>query len=110
MSDEFFAPGVDVQAILQWPELADVRAELDDPRFLNRSHGARHTYNDGCRGPLCRLTIKLRKRARTERAAQAEGRTLTETKPREYDRDDLLLAIIKWHKENVILRRLEAAS
>lgn len=41
---------------------AQVDEELADPLYLHLRHGHRHTYNLGCRGPLCRRSGRLNMR------------------------------------------------
>lgn len=89
--------------------LADVVAELNDPRFGNRQHGTRRTNELGCSGPMCRLIEKRRGRLRTQRKAAREGKTIR-SRGREYDRDDLLDEIIKWHRVDLAMRRARSVA
>lgn len=95
-----------ITEILEWPELEDVKAELEDYRFLTRSHGTGGTAALGCHGPLCRKLERDKRRRRTERKAKREGREV-ELRDRIYDRDALLEAITTWHKMQIFLRRME---
>lgn len=99
---------LDIPALLTWPEMADVLAEINDPRFGGRSHGSRATYAVKCRGPLCTKVEREKQRAKNERTARAAGRPYQASIHRKYDRDALLTAIIRWHKREMALRRLEA--
>lgn len=90
-----------------WAELPeDVIAELNDPRFENRTHGIRGTYakaadgGKGCRGPLCRKAERdegadkyARRRARDGKTARS-GLKDEEARAR----DELLDQIILWHR------------
>lgn len=89
--------------------LKDVVDELNDPRYGNRQHGSRATAALRCRGPLCRKAERDRSRKRNEARALRSGRDFAEG-TREYDRDDLLDAIIRWHKSVLALRRVESIS
>lgn len=40
----------------------DVAEELSDPRFMFRKHNCRATYALGCRGPLCRMKERHKRR------------------------------------------------
>jgi hypothetical protein len=100
---------ISIEEILKWPEMEDIRAELDDPRFLTRSHGSRSTYALKCHGTLCKYAERVRGRKRTEQKAVNEGRRV-QLRGRMYDRDALIEAIIVWHKKEMALRRLEDAS
>lgn len=42
----------------------EILFELTDERFFNRTHGSRKTYDDHCRGPLCRKSERDRSRRR----------------------------------------------
>lgn len=98
-----------------WAELPDdVIAELNDPRFENRTHGVRGTYakaadgGKGCRGPLCRKAERdegadkyARRRAKTGKTART-GLKDEEARAR----DELLDRIILWHKNQRALSRL----
>lgn len=108
MSDD--VNGLDIAAILEWPELKDVKDELDDPRFSGRSHGSRATYAKKCHGPLCSKAERDRGRNRNQKRAGDSGRPYQASIHRKYDRDDLLEAIIVWHKRAKALARLERAS
>jgi hypothetical protein len=96
--------------ILEWPEMADVKEELADPRYASRSHGGRSTYALKCRGPLCRYAERFRGRKRNQKKAAQAGREYVEGPTRKYDRDDLLAAIIVWHRRDLALRKIDAAS
>ena len=89
--------------------LRDVIEEVDDPRFGNRQHGSRATFALGCHGPLCRKVERDRSRRRNETRALKSGRSYSQG-AREYDRDDLLNAILKWHKIKLMHRRIEELS
>ena len=98
---------VPIDFILTMNELTDVREELADPRFGGRSHGSRATYAKNCHGPLCSKVERDRGRLRNEARAERAGRNYRVSGQREYDRDDLLDAIIVWHKRQNALRKLE---
>lgn len=85
--------------------LADVVEELNDARYANRQHGSRATAALRCRGPLCRKSERDRSRRRNELRATRAGREFAEGY-REYDRDDFLDAVIRWHKEVLARRRV----
>lgn len=79
----------------------DVRDELSDPEFINRTHGRRSTYAVGCRGPLCRKAERdeaerkyQRKRARL--GAEPARTGLKDLKSRA--RDEELASIQAWHE------------
>lgn len=98
-----------ITEILTWPEMEDVRKELEDPRYANRKHGSRATKALRCDGPLCRLAERLRARKRNEERAKNAGRPYEPSPHRKYDRDDLLLAIIEWHGADLLQRRKTAS-
>lgn len=54
--------------------LAAVEAELADPDYTGRDHHDLHTYNEGCRGPLCRKRSRDygRERYRSVKAVPAQ--------------------------------------
>lgn len=112
MSDESWLVGIDVYSLLDWPEMKDVNDELSNPRLANRTHGSRATYALGCRGPLCSIAERDRARRRNELRAHRQNREYRAggTKGRTYDRDDLLLALIVWHKKEIALNRIARAS
>lgn len=98
-----------------WASLPDdVREELLDPRFENRTHGTRGTYakaadkGKGCRGPLCRKAERdqgANKYARRQARQGKVARTgLKDDKVRE--RDDLLALIADWHYRQRHLAKL----
>lgn len=98
---------VEIEEIITWPELTEVRDELTDPRFLNYTHGGRSTYSKtGCRGPLCKRAQAVSiKKYTAERRERESGR-----KYKPYNRDEtpmaeLLDAIILWHREKRALFR-----
>ena len=97
-----------IAQILEWPELADVKAELEDPKYGNRSHGSGGTSAKGCHGPLCKKRERDKRRQRTANKAKREGREVAYAE-RLYDRDALLEAITVWHRTDVFKRRLEAS-
>lgn len=107
MSDNSWLNGISVDELLEWPEMADVKQELNDARFGTRAHGSRATYAEGCHGPLCRTVEKHRARLRNQVRAFRAGREYEEggKKGREYDRDDLLLALVEWHKLQLAVER-----
>ena len=99
--------GTPMTVILALPEMADVMKELADPRFSGRSHGSRATYALKCEGPLCKIAERLRGRRRNEAKAARLGIEYIPGDNRIYDRDDLLLAVIAWHKMDLYRRKLE---
>lgn len=101
------AEDVSLAAILEWPEMADVKAELSDPHFASRRHGSRATYALGCRGPLCKKKERDRARIRNETRAKAAKREYAASVNRKYDRDDLLDALFIWHVQDLAVRRVE---
>lgn len=98
---------ISLLAVLEWPEMADVKNELADPNFASRRHGSRATYALGCRGPLCRKKERDRARIRNKTRAQAQHREYVESVNRKYDRDELLDALFIWHVQELALRRVE---
>lgn len=84
----------------------DVLEELNDPRFLNRTHGTRGTYakasdgGKGCRGPLCRKSERDEGHAKYARKRARDGKDarvgLLDEEARA--RDELLTRIIAWHR------------
>lgn len=100
MSDE-----LPIEQILLWPEMKDVKEELDDPRFATRQHGSRATYALRCSGPLCSKRERDRARRRNEERARTAGREYSPSDRRMYDRDEILEAVIAWHKQELAKRR-----
>lgn len=96
-----------IEQILTLPEMADVRAEIEDPRFATRRHGSRATSALGCSGPLCKKAERDRMRKRNEEKAKAAGREFR-PRSRKYDRDALLEAVFEWHKIDLAVRRVQA--
>lgn len=98
-----------------WDELPDdVREELADPRFSDRTHGIRGTYakaadgGKGCRGPLCR---KAERDEGAEKYARQRARQGKTARPGLKDeevraRDEELSRIILWHRGQRELARL----
>jgi len=97
-----------IEQILEWPEMADVIEELESIKFLTRQHGSRATAAVGCNGPLCRKAERDRQRERNEEKATAAGRTYV-PRQRLWDRDELIDAIIEWHKNQLTEGRQERA-
>ena len=84
---------------LEKPENADIFFELNDSKFLSRTHGTRSTYADGCRGPLCRWSERERGRARHAKRQAAKGKGVLNMPPGPArDRDDLIRRVIAWHR------------
>lgn len=84
---------------LEGSENADIRAELDNPEFANRTHATRSTYAGGCRGPLCRKSERDRARQRHEQKQKAKGVKVKPAAPRpERERDYFLRRVIYWHR------------
>ncbi len=104
-----FQPRVDQILVLFADQLADVLEELNDPRYANRQHGSRATSALGCNGPLCKKAERDRSRRRNHARAARQGRMYKEG-PRMYDRDDLMDAIIRWHKLKMVERRMEGVA
>jgi hypothetical protein len=94
-----------IQELLLWPEMADVKAELDNPKFATRRHGSRATSALGCDGPLCKKAERDRMRRRNQLKAQQAGREFR-PRTRKYDRDALLEAIYDWHIVDLAVRRV----
>lgn len=103
MSDEISIP-----EILKMPEMKDVVDELADARYGGLMHGSRATYAKKCHGPLCTFAERKKGRRRNEVVAGRAGRSYQASIHRKYDRDDLLEAIIAWHKRDLAIRRIEA--
>jgi hypothetical protein len=97
---------ISVEEILKWPEMDDVRQELEDPTYANRRHGSRATYALGCHGPLCRKKERMRGRNRNETTASRLGKDYEPSPRRIYDRDAVLDAISNWHAQELALRRI----
>lgn len=98
---------IKIEQILEWPEMADVKAELEDPRFGGRRH-SRATAALGCNGPLCRKAERDRSRNRNQQRAKEAGRAYRPSDSRLYDRDDLLQAIYTWHVLELAKRKLRS--
>jgi hypothetical protein len=47
-----------------WNEIIE---ELYDPRWVTRSHNSTGTYDKGCRGPLCRKSVRENARRKSDR-------------------------------------------
>ncbi len=76
----------------------DVRAELEDPKFLTRQHYSRATYAKGCHGPLCKLAETHRGRVRNQdRAVGALREYRPNLDARKTDREAELMPIVEWH-------------
>lgn len=75
----------------------DIILELEDPDFATRTHGARRTHVEGCRGPLCREAERLYGNKRFGSKPLAENA----------DYYALLARVTAWHKEQ---RQLAKAS
>lgn len=82
-----------------WTELPDdVKAELQDPKFLTRKHYSRATYALGCHGPLCGAKERDRGRIRNEERAKSQGREYRPViKARDLERDALMNKIVDWY-------------
>jgi hypothetical protein len=80
---------------------ADVRAELEDPEYITRSHYSRATYAEGCRGPLCRKAERDRGRRRNEHRATEAGREYEAKSDQRMEDDPLLDRIIDWHRSQI---------
>lgn len=98
-----------IEQIILLPGMEDVAEELNNPNYANRQHGSRATLALNCNGPLCKFAERKRSRKRSEVRALREGREY-KTRLQTYDRDDLLNAIIKWHKIKLMERRIEELS
>lgn len=59
----------------------ELNDELNDPRYMDLRHGARHTRNMGCTGPLCKKAMRDWQRERTAQWHARRGTT-----PRPYRR------------------------
>lgn len=83
-----------------WNDLPlDVRAELEDPAFIGRTHHKKATYAKGCRGLLCRKSERDEARDITREAAEKMGREYVPRPTPAQERDDLLDVIKLWHWE-----------
>lgn len=84
---------------LELLENADIREELNDRKFKSRTHGARSTYAQGCRGPLCKKAERDRARRKHEIKMLAQGKSVSPLPPRKgRDRDEFLQWILGWHR------------
>ncbi len=73
-----------------WDEMTqDIRDELLDPAFASRTHGTRGTYAQGCHGPLCRESERIRGNSRFE----------SNPLPELEARYALLASVTAWHRE-----------
>jgi hypothetical protein len=71
-----------------------VEIELSDPRYKNRTHYHRKTYDAGCRGPLCTTAHSERQHARyVARTGALPRRT------RARERRDALAALLRAYLE-----------
>ena len=52
--------------------VAAVDAELEDPNFVNRTHGSMSAYNKGCKGPMCTKANTDRRRGNHKRGIEDE--------------------------------------
>lgn len=95
-----------VEEVLTWPELADVKAELEDvTRFKTHVHGRRYGYRLGCRGPLCTKANRddIRQYKRNRHAYSVE-------KPRTLPYDELYGMLNKWCVEKNEIRKQKKES
>lgn len=77
----------------------DVKFELEDKRYGDRTHGTRATYAEGCHGPLCRKAERDRGRKRHESRQMAAGKIVTPRPPGDAQaRDSLLDRITEAHR------------
>lgn len=67
----------------------EVLFELTDERYATRTHGSRKTYDDECRGPLCRKSERDRSRKRYQR-----GNPTSHRNRRKSALDDAVLAYV----------------
>lgn len=74
----------------------DVRDELIDQDFINRTHGRRATYAKNCRGPLCRKAERDRGFTR-QRSMAGLPPAAAEPDTKARDRDVLLNRAMAWH-------------
>lgn len=83
-----------------WDSLPDdVRAELSDPKYSNRTHYRKATSAAGCDGPLCRKAERDAAREKTRKKAEAAGREYHPVAPGPARaRDAELELIIMWHE------------
>lgn len=91
--------------------LERVRAELEDEKFLNRTHGTRATYAEDCHGPLCQKSERDRGRLRHEMRQRTKGKTVvrrTRTDA-QVKFDNLLDEIIRQHRRDRGLDEFPAA-
>jgi hypothetical protein len=79
------------------PEMADIRAELADPKV--EIHGTLVSHHkQKCRGPLCMHFWNKYKRVQRHGYADEGGYKL-KFRPVVYDRDAIKDAAIEWHLE-----------
>lgn len=67
----------------------EVLQEVANPAFQQREHGKPAVYNEGCRGPLCRKTLRDRKHKSRDTELIKHFRVR--------DLDPLLIAFRRWH-------------
>lgn len=78
--------------------ITEVTCELDDPAWLNRTHGIIGTYNSGCRGPLCQKANRDYARAKYAARARRAGAVVDNHVKLRAERDhDALLEMLQEH-------------
>lgn len=96
---------VETQIILEWPEFADAKEELNDPRFISLAHDI-STYHRGCRGPICKMANRNHIRNWTAKKMGEQGE---EYRPPKYSKaarfDEIYETMKYWHKAWIINER-----
>jgi hypothetical protein len=89
-----------------------VRAELEDEKFVNRTHGTRATYAENCHGPLCQKSERDRGRIRHAVRQRSKGKQVVRRVRSESQvkLDNLLNEIIRQHRRDRGLDELPTAS
>jgi len=67
---------------------ADVHEELGNARYIHLRHGERHTRNQGCKGPLCKKSLRDATAERVRQRNEQMGRST-----RVHARSELYVAI-----------------
>lgn len=92
----------------------DIQLELDDEAYTGRLHYCSATYDDGCRGPLCRMQNRDAGRRNSMRKAVKKGESYTPLyKLREYltpiNRDEVLYQLALLQRDQILLARRQAS-
>lgn len=59
-----------------------IQLEIEDERFLTRTHGRTATYDDGCRGPFCKKAHRDKQREKYRARQIAAGKPVRPYPPR----------------------------